>query len=307
VIPRDVVGLGFATLDTIGLAPHLPRLDERVLLADLTRQGGGPVAQALVTLSRLGASTGIVGRVGDDDAGAEIRADLAREGVDVTHLQIAAGASSTQSLILVDQPTGKRSICAFRGTAGDVVLDDDILAYCASERFLHLDGHSPAAALAVARAASCQGVRICLDAGAGAPVDHLLPLVPLTDVLIAAERFATSVSPDGTFETGASRLLGMGPRIVVVTRGEHGSWTLTADTSFATPAFPVTVVDTTGAGDVFHGAYLYGVLQGWDLERTASFAGATAALKCTRLGGRTGIPRLPDVLAFLAEQSVNGQ
>ena len=95
----------------------------------------------------------------------------------------------------------------------------------------------------------------------------------------------------------------MGPEIVVVTRGEHGSYTVTGETAFATAAFPVAVVDTTGAGDVFHGAYLYGLLQGWDLVTTARFAGATAALKCTRLGGRAAIPGLPEVLAFLAERS----
>ena len=87
-----------------------------------------------------------------------------------------------------------------------------------------------------------------------------------------------------------------------MTQGEHGSYTLTAEAEFSTPAFRVPVVDTTGAGDVFHGAYLYGLLQGWDLNSTAAFAGATAALKCTQLGGRAAIPRLPEVLAFMAEQ-----
>ena len=113
--------------------------------------------------------------------------------MNVSHLQIEPGATSPQSLILVDRPTGKRSICAFRGTAGDIVLDETTLDYLCSGRFLHLDGHSPVAALAAARTAASRGVRVCLDAGAGVPVDRLLPLVPATTVLIAAERFATSV------------------------------------------------------------------------------------------------------------------
>lgn len=297
---KDIVGLGFSTLDTIGLTPHLPQLDGVVLLHDLTRQGGGPVAQALVTAARLGLSAGFVGRVGDDAVGAEIRAGLAQEGVDISHLQVAPGATSPQSMILVDQPSGKRSICAFRGTAGDIVVDEPTLDYLCSGRFLHLDGHSPAAAASAARAAASQGVRVCLDAGAGAVMDHLLPLVELSDVVIAAERFAASISSDGTIAAGAARMLAMGPDIVVVTRGDQGSCTVTAEAEFSTAAFPVSVVDTTGAGDVFHGAYLYGLLQGWDLVRTAEFAGATAALKCTQLGGRAAIPRLPEVLSFLA-------
>lgn len=150
-----------------------------------------------------------------------------------------------------------------------------------------------------ANAATSNGVRVCLDAGAGAAIDHLLPLVQACNVVIAAEHFARNVSPDGTFATGAAHMLALGPDIVVVTRGEHGSYTLTANFEFTTEAFPVSVVDTTGAGDVFHGAYLYGLLQEWDLERIAEFAGATAALKCTRLGGRAAIPRLPEVIRFL--------
>lgn len=299
-----VVGLGFATLDTIGLTPHLPALDQGVLLEAVTRQGGGPVAQALVTLRRLGATTGFVGRLGDDDVGAVIRADLDAEGVDLHHLQIEPGATSPQSIILVDRPTGKRSICAFRGSVGDVVLDDEALRYAGSGRFLHLDGHSPLAAASAAHAARERGVRVCLDAGAGAPVEQLLALVPATDVLIAAEQFAARIAPDGAFATGAARVLGMGPDIVVVTRGDRGSYTFTADTAFATPAFPVAVVDTTGAGDVFHGAYLYGLLQGWTLESTAAFASATAAIKCTGLGGRAAIPPLPTVLRFLEERGI---
>jgi ribokinase len=121
----------------------------------------------------------------------------------------------------------------------------------------------------------------------------------MTTVLIAAERFTTNVAPDGTSETGAAHLLAMGPEIVVVTRGELGAYTVTHDTEFSTAAFPVPVVDTTGAGDVFHGAYLYGLLQSWDLVRTAEFAAATAALKCTQLGGRAAIPRLVEVTNFL--------
>lgn len=299
---RDVIGLGNSALDTIGLIPRLPQLDDRVPLEDITQQGGGQVAQALVTLARLGATAGFVGRVGDDEAGALIRAGLAEEGVDVAYVQSTPGARSKQSMILVDRDTGKRSICAFAGTAGELELDNQTLAYLCSGRFLHLDGHSAAAAAVAARQAARNGVRVCLDAGAGMTVDDLLPLIRETHVLIAAEDFTMAASPDGTVATGAAHLLTLGPDIVVVTLGARGSSTLTASTEFATAPFPVSVVDTTGAGDVFHGAYLYGLLQGWDLASTAEFAGATAALKCTQLGGRAAIPRLPEVVAFLAAQ-----
>lgn len=304
MIARDVIGLGFATLDTIGLAPRMPGLDDHLLLEDLTQQGGGPVAQALVTLTRLGATAGFAGRVGDDEAGTRIRAGLAKEGVDVTHLQTAPGGRSHQSIILVDRDSGKRSICAFRGDAGSVALDEPTLAYLCSGRYLHLDGHSPDMAAIAAREAVARGVRVCVDAGAGGNPEHLLPLVRSAHIVIAAERFALNVSSGGTVAAAAADLLDMGPEIVVVTQGDAGSYTRTRDAAFTTPAFSVPVVDTTGAGDVFHGAYLYGLLQDWDLESIASFASATAALKCTQLGGRAGIPRLPVVQAFLEARGV---
>lgn len=291
----DVVGLGFSSLDYLGLVSHLPGLDEGAPLLDFDRQGGGPVAQALVTLARLRASVGFVGRIGDDEAGQAMRAGLLEEGVDLAHLQIEAGASSGQCIILIDQASGKRSICAHRGSARDLDPDGLDLPYLCSGRFLHLDGHHANAALAAARAARAAGVTVCLDAGG--PDPRFSDLVPLTDILIAGERFANAVG--GDVRTGAERLRAMGPRIVVVTLGERGSFTLTADDSFHTDAFRVPVVDTTGAGDVFHGAYLFGLLRGWHLDAVAEFASASAALKCRALGGRAGIPVFADVVDFL--------
>lgn len=291
----DVVGLGYSSLDYLGLVPRLPTLDESIPLLEFAKQGGGPVAQALVTLARLGASVGYVGRIGDDAAGRLMRASLVEEGVDVGRLQIEPGATSQESIILVDETTGKRSICAHRGSASEVSTAGLDLAYLCSGRFLHLDGHSRDAALVAARAARAAGVAVCLDAGY--PDPRLTELVGATDVLIAGERFARAAAVDP--RAAAARLLAMGPRIVVVTRGEHGSLTRTADVEFTTPAFRVPVVDTTGAGDVFHGAYLFGLLRDWDLERVAEFAAATAAIKCTKLGGRAGIPRFDAVTGFL--------
>ncbi|CAA9575234.1 MAG: hypothetical protein AVDCRST_MAG19-3260 [uncultured Thermomicrobiales bacterium] len=295
----DVVGLGFTSLDYLGLVPHLPRLDEGAPLLDFARQGGGPVAQALVTLSRLGASVGFVGRVGDDEAGTAMRAGLVAEGVDIGRLQVEPGATSGQCIILVDHTSGKRSICAHPGSAGEIDPTGLDVPFLCSGRYLHLDGHHSDAALVAARAARVAGVSVCLDAGG--PDPRLLELVPLTDVLITGERFAAAAAPNGDFREGAGRLRAMGPRIVVVTRGEHGSFTETADGVFATPAFRVPVVDTTGAGDVFHGAYLFGLLRGWELDAVAEFASAAAAIKCGTLGGRAGIPRRAAVSEFLRD------
>lgn len=294
----DVVGLGFTSLDYIGLVPELPSLDIGVPLLDISQQGGGPVAQALVTLARLGASVGFVGRVGDDNPGRLMCVALRDEGVDIHQVQVEIGATSGQCIILVDQATGKRSICAHRGSVSDISVASLDLAYLCSGRFLHLDGHSRDAAHVAARAARNAGVEVCLDAGG--PHPGLFDLVRMTDVLIAGERFAESYG-DGCAWRGADQLLTLGPRLVVVTCGERGCLTVTTQDRFHTPSFTVPVVDTTGAGDVFHGAYLFGLCQGWNYQVIAEFASATAAIKCTRLGGRAGIPTFDRVMEFLAE------
>lgn len=296
----DVVGLGFGSVDYLGIVPHLPTVDEGVELQAFNQQGGGPVAQALVTLARLGAKVGFVGRVGDDNAGITMKRDLEREGIDLTHLQLARGDTSPQCMILVHQPTGKRSICVYRGSAGEVKAEELNLAYLCSGRFLHLDNTSREASLVAARAARAAGVKVCLDAGGFSA--GLEDLVKVTDILIASVRCAISVAPNGDYRTGADILLEMGPELVVVTIGEDGSYTKTADREFHTDSFSVRVVDTTGAGDVFHGAYLFSLLQNWDLETASIFASAAAAIKCTQLGGRAGIPTYTSVAEFLRQR-----
>ncbi len=296
----DVVGLGFSSIDLVGLTLALPELDHGVPLSDITRQGGGPVAQAMVTLARLGASAGFIGRLADDEAGVEMRRQLEAEGVDLAQLQIEPGSRSAQCLILVHEPTGKRSMCCFAGSTGPIRPDLVDVDYLTSGRILHLDGIAPEAALWAATAAKARGVAVSLDAGG--PSEELFPLLSAVDILIAAEAFAASLDPGSSVEVAADHLLQLGPSLVVITCGDKGAYTRRAEEGFWTLALAVDVVDTTGAGDVFHGGFLFGLLQGWDLRTVAEFAGATAALKCTTLGGRAGIPTFPAVLAFLADR-----
>jgi ribokinase len=133
-----------------------------------------------------------------------------------------------------------------------------------------------------------------------------IDLVRHTDYLISGSGFLQALTGiDDVLEAGR-KALEMGPWVVVQTEGEQGSITITREDSFHTPAFPVDVVDTTGAGDVFHGAYLYGIRQGWNLRRIARFSAAAAALECTALGGRIAMPTLTAVEQFLSGQEAEG-
>jgi sugar/nucleoside kinase (ribokinase family) len=129
-------------------------------------------------------------------------------------------------------------------------------------------------------------------------------LVRHTDVLICGSGFAQALAGVEDVCRAGKEILKLGPRTVVQTEGKEGSYTITPDECFHQPAFEVPVVDTTGAGDVFHGAYIVGIARGWDARATARFAAAVAALKCMHLGGRVGIPTYEQATEFLHQHSI---
>ena len=172
--------------------------------------------------------------------------------------------------------------------------------FISSLKLLHLDGHNTEAAIRTAETAKANGVIVSLDAGSILPGIDVL--VGLSDICIASEFFAREYTGEANIEKAVEKLFMTGKRIAAVTMGEKGVVALTPDGLIKKDAFKVPVVDTTGAGDVFHGALAYAYIQGWDVDKCLDFAGATAAIKCTRLGGRTGIPERDEVINFLKKK-----
>jgi sugar/nucleoside kinase (ribokinase family) len=153
--------------------------------------------------------------------------------------------------------------------------------------------------------AKALGMTVVLDAGTMR--DESKKLVALVDILIASETFATPlVGIDASNETALRALHGLGPEQVIITLGQKGSIGLNDRGIIRQAAFQVRAKDTTGAGDVYHGAYIYGLLQGWDMPRCMRFASATAAFKCKRTGAHTGIPDLTAVHEFLKAHEPEG-
>ncbi len=287
-MPFDVISLGYSAVDYIGVVPRLPEIDTKILMEDFTRQGGGPAATAAVTVARLGGKSAFVGVMGDDDFSEFVLRELAKEGVEASHVVRCPGASSQFSFIMVDKSSGKRTIVWTRSQLPPLQpdqLDRDLISSC---KVLHLDRHEPQAGIAAAKWVHEAGGIVSMDAGTFVP--ELVDLLPLVDVLIASRAFAQAATGLADPAECAARLLEK-RRIAGVTCGDKGSWFATSDGSrFHVPAFEVEVVDTNGAGDVFHGAFAFCLAQGWEAERCARFASAVAALKCTKLGGRAGIP-----------------
>ena len=292
----DILTLGFCNVDYLAIVPHIP-LDEKVQIIETIEQPGGSAATAAVTAARLGAKAGFIGRTGDDSRGRTIADEFRREGVNIDGLVVDRGATSSLAFCWIDQTTGRRSIAWHHGSAKPLSAEAVSPELVRTAKILHLDGFQPDAALAAARLAREAGVRISLDAGTFMP--HMQQLLELSDVVIASEQFAKALLGRDEPETAVKEILSRGAEIAMVTLGERGCVCLTADGLLRKPAFSAPAVDTTGAGDVFHGAFCVAMLEAWGIERSIEFASATAALKCTRLGGRSGIPTRRDVFAFL--------
>jgi len=292
-----VVGLGMCTVDKLVTVPHIPKANESIPMYGYAEDFGGPVATALCTLAKLGVRTAFVGAIGDDELGREISTNLQQAKVDVSPTQILPGRRSAFSVILIDDGSGDRSIifnpgCSFEVSAEK--LPHDLIK---AARFLHLDGSSTEAAAEAATLARQAGVRVTLDAGAMMP--GIEELIRLCDVVVASQQFASQLAGTNDEESALRALAAMGPCIAGMTLGERGSVCLADDELVRQPAFAVNVVDTTGAGDSYHGAFIYGLLQGWDIARVMIFASAVAAMDCTRVGGREGLPTRAEVDAFL--------
>ncbi len=293
---KRFIGLGFCGNDYLALLPEIP-LDAKVRIERHLVQGGGPAATATVAAARLGLEASFIGVVGDDDAGKCIVKELEAEGIDTSSMKVRSGASSSIAYCWVDGRTGKRSI-AWSHCSGKELGEDDIdYGLIRSAAILHLDGHNPKGALAAAKEARKCGVPVSLDAGTLR--DGIAELLPYVTILIASEAFARKFSGERRLENALFRLKETGADVVGITMGKEGSMALDGEKVLRCPAFKIDAVDTTGAGDVFHGAFCVRYLETHEIGECLRFASAVSALKCLQLGGRTGIPNRRQVEEFL--------
>lgn len=296
----DVVGLGCACVDFLGVVPYMPGLDDEIQMLAASRQGGGEVATALVALARLGSTASYVGQIGDDPSGDLIATEFEQYGVDTSHLLVERGATSQTSIVLVDDESGKRTILGVPFTASEIAPDQIRPGFVEKARYLLLDGTARQAALEAARRARSAGVPVVLDADVVALDSEIEALLDLTDILIPSKSFSQRFTGTENVEKALETFRTFGASIILITLGEEGCVCYADGDTFHTPIFEVDVVDTTGAGDVFHGAFVRGLLQDWELPQTVEFAAAVAAIKCAKLGGRAGIPTAGEAASFLA-------
>ncbi|HDY88881.1 MAG TPA: sugar kinase [bacterium] len=296
-----VTGLGQCSFDNLFIIDTYPAPDTKKEIIELTTAGGGPVATALVSLSRLGIDCSFHGIIGDDEAGSKIAGSIESEKVDISGLLTRPGSSSQVAHIAVEKNTGKRTIFWKRPSAEPLKPHELPGNFLDNSDFLLLDGLMADVSIHAARKANERNIPVMLDAGKVR--EGMVELAHLCDYVVCSEEFAAGLSGSDKscdIEKAVMKMKPFGAKAVTITLGDRGSVTICGSEVFRTPAFKVDVVDTTGAGDVFHGGYIYGLLQKWDIKKVVRFATAFAALKCRKLGGRAGIPDLKEVEALIA-------
>jgi len=302
----NCVGFGLCAFDYLAVVPHYPALNQKTDAVAYSQQGGGPVATALAALGRLGGEKiAFVGKVGDDMEGEFIRQALARERVDTRYMKIVPQTPSAQAFVWIEKDSGKRSVVLHRESRLLTRAAEITAEPFDGTRFLLIDGREPEAALKAARITQEAGGQIVMDAGSLRP--RMEAFFRLVDYFVCSRDLLSAFSSEQPVEESMRQIQRAGCKRVVATLGEEGSIGYDGEQMFRVAAFSVPVVDTTGAGDVYHGAFVFGLLRGWRLPQIMEFANAVAALKCRQLGGRAGIPQYHEVKLFLQNQADKNQ
>ena len=296
----EIVGVGHSCLDFLCTIENYPPEDGSTHILSMTSQGGGAAATALCAASRLGARTAMIGCIGDDANGQQINELLAKEGVDTSGVNQIPGGISSTSYVMIDTNHGTRTKFPYPDVLPDIPWNDRQKEILTNATVLHIDGTKYDNALQAARLARQCGVTVSLD-GCHMDKDNAKnrELASLADILIMNAKYPLKVTGETSYNQALKTISSWGPKIIIATLGNNGCVAIQDNKVIRYPAFHVRAVDTTGAGDVFHGAFLFGWLKKLPLEENIRFASAVAAMKCEAIGGRAGIPDLKSVHEFL--------
>ena len=297
----DVVGIGVSTLDMFTVVKAFPTAREVQKAAAMVLDGGGPVATAMVTLARLGAKTAMIDHLGDDWTGSLIIEDFRKNKVDTGCIEVFPGCSSSVANILVREDSGMRAILYHPGSVPEKADISKYSSIIQAAKVLHINGRHPEAILQAIDIAKKAGVKVSFDGGANRYNLTMRRIVPSVDICIVAKDFAFQYTGETNIEDVMTKLKMAGPELIVITDGIDGSWVVPKQGNlFHQKAFVVgNAVDTTGCGDSYHGAFLYGMVNKMSLQQSAEFASAVAAINTQTLGGRQGLPSLAEVREFL--------
>ncbi len=292
----DIVGIGTPCIDLNVNVDKLPDPNSYVPLRQHSWQGGGKVATGLVTAARLSAKCAFWGAVGDDLYGRFCVADFKKHHIDTSGLYLRHQQTTDLSIVLSDSATLSRSFIYHRGNAAPLQPYEMDIAVIRNSRFVYISsiGNAEEFALKVAKA---NGIEVFIDADSYTPM--LRSYLSSLDIFVASEDVYNAFFDNQNYQKNCESILCKGPHVVIFTFGIRGCVGMSEDGFFQIPVFDVEVHDTVGAGDVFHGALIAGMLKGKPVEEAARLASAVAAIKCTCIGGRAGIPTLDVAVRFM--------
>lgn len=296
----DAAGFGVNAVDHLLVVPEYPNSDSKTRLVRHQQGAGGQTASAIVALQRLGMRTTYAGRFGTDAEGRFGLESLKDEGIDVEFAEAIEGARTQVGYIIIEAKRGERTVIWNRDERLAYTTEDAPVEFAGRARVIHLDSHDPLACALMAREARAAGTIVSAD------IDNVyegLPdLLPLIDVLVSSKEFPRLLTGiDDAHAALVEIKARYGCAIVGLTKGGRGATIFCGGEFLETPAFQVPggCVDTTGAGDAFHGGFLYAMLQGEEIEASMKIGCAVAALGCRVLGARTGLPTRAELDAFL--------
>ena len=293
-VVKTLIGVGAATQDDLWLVDGFVGDESVQESLDQTMMGGGPVATALCVLGQLGHPTLMIDVCGDDPSGDWILADLDSWGVSTQCMRRSAGARSARAVIIVRASDGARQITFAPSSAGEPLFDDELATRVKGSRLLHINGRHEIAAREAVKSAKEADVEISFDGGAGRYRESIRDLVEASHIRILAREFASRHCGTTEVPEMMKCLLKSPARVVVITDGLAGSYSaIPGGNIHHQPAHSVPhVVDSTGCGDVFHGAFIHGWISGWEVPQCAAFASLLAAKNTEGLGGRFVLSRL---------------
>lgn len=286
----DVVGVGINATDTIIRLPHFPTHDSKVEMISAEVKAGGQVASAMVACRRWGLNARYVGKIGDDAAGKFQVEEMAREGVEAIWIR-ARGCASQSAYILVDEKSGERTVLWKRDVKIAIQPRDLRREWISGAKVLLVDGHDTAAATRAARWAQAERIQVVGDFdNRYSGVEALLECV---DFAITSKDFPERLTGEGDLLKSLPKIfIKFKFHLIAATLGRHGVLAWDGARFILCPGFRVKTVDTTGAGDIFHGAFVYGLVRGMAIQEILEFSCAAAALNCTAVGARGGIATL---------------
>lgn len=303
----SIVAVGDANVDLIAPVESLPDKGGEVSTDKLHKCAGGSAANLCVALARLGLDSRFIGRVSNDSLGHFLIDNFRKEKVDISQLQIDEKVGTGLQFIAITRD-GERTMYGFRGANIYLSADEIDMGCVESSRFLHISGYAllsdpqrktTVKILKVARGA---GALVSLDVGvlpATRVANRVCSILRSVDILFLGGLEVSALVGTKNPEKAAEDILKFGPKIVVLKLGRKGCFILTEMERVRSPAFPIKIVDTTGAGDAFDAGFLTGVIRGWGFKRAARFANAVGALSTTKIGAQSALPNRREVKRFL--------